>query len=565
MKKMKGKKLSLSSDKLLACIAVVIALSSILYSVSALDYPSGTLWSFNNQSYLNFDESISLNTTPFQGKLYDSSLVGYWNLDESSGLVAHDVFNNNGTIVGASWTEGKIGNSASFDGASAYINFTDLNVLKLSNAFTLGLWIKIANSMNTTSWTGIFGKSPGWSPVCAVGGAFNNIYFGVTTTSGTVFVLMPQGTVNTWQQIVVSYDKDGGVNNLKLYRNGVLVANGNQTGSVLMTSESWLLGKGPSYFNGTVDDIQIFNRSLSQSEIALAYALGDNSSFKNYKSYQDSISNNTMLISIDNLGSQNDTALVTCTRFFSQNKLAFHTNSSININIWTNLGKPVYTTGVWNSNNYTTTLALNSLSICELDWNPGVPPSVLNISTTSSLAGNSTIFSANWSDNRSLSYGGYIFSTNNTGQWVNSTWTAFTSNPNWANVTLTLNNTVGVNVSFREYANNTLGIWGVSGNYTIETAALHEAILSPIPSSTATTIPTTSPTTTPNATSTPTSTSDSTATGTFTTQTILIVTGVVTAVLFLVFVFFFKKGIIKIEVVNEQNSEKHEIQGDYQI
>ncbi len=46
---------------------------------------------------------------------------------------------------------------------------------------------------------------------------------------------------------------------------------------------------------------------------------------------------------------------------------------------------------------------------------------------------------------------------------------AFTSIPCWGNVTLTLNNKVGVVVGFREYANNSLNVWADSGLYNITT------------------------------------------------------------------------------------------------
>ena len=98
--------------------------------------------------------------------------------------------------------------------------------------------------MNSTQWTGIFGKRPGWSPISAIRGVYNNIYFGVTTARGTVFVKIPQGELSVWRQIVVTYDKDIGIDNVKFYGNGVLVDKGNQTGSLLTSYDPWLIGKG---------------------------------------------------------------------------------------------------------------------------------------------------------------------------------------------------------------------------------------------------------------------------------------------------------------------------------
>ena len=91
------------------------------------------------------------------------------------------------------------------------------------------------------------------------------------------------------------------------------------------------------------------------------------------------------------------------------------------------------------------------------------------LSLSSNIAGKTVVFSALWNDDHSLSGGGYVFSTNNTGQWVNASWVAFSSTPCWGNATLTLNNKAGVVVGFREYANNSLNVWADSGLYTIIT------------------------------------------------------------------------------------------------
>ena len=93
-------------------------------------------------------------------------------------------------------------------------------------------------------------------------------------------------------------------------------------------------------------------------------------SLSNYYNYQDPVTNNTMLIHVDNpSGNSNNIALVTCTNFFADNTLVFQANNSATVNVWTNLGQPAFTTGVWNSENYTTTLTLNVSSTAELNWN----------------------------------------------------------------------------------------------------------------------------------------------------------------------------------------------------
>lgn len=86
--------------------------------------------------------------------------------------------------------------------------------------------------------------------------------------------------------------------------------------------------------------------------------------------------------------------------------------------------------------------------------NPG-----LNTTCSGKIANFSTVIS----DDVALS--GYIFSTNNTGTWVNYTWASLSSGGTAVNVT-TLNSTVGTRVNYTWYANDTSNNWAVLYNST---------------------------------------------------------------------------------------------------
>jgi len=74
-------------------------------------------------------------------------------------------------------------------------------------------------------------------------------------------------------------------------------------------------------------------------------------------------------------------------------------------------------------------------------------PTYSNIGASPNIAGQSCTFHSNWTDAVGLSK--YIFSTNNTGVWVNDTAVAFPSTPGWANVTKTLTSNIGQVVGYR--------------------------------------------------------------------------------------------------------------------
>jgi len=69
-----------------------------------------------------------------------SSLVSWWRFDEGTGSVAYDDptygNGNHGTIYGASWTSGEIGDALNFDGVNDYVNVADDNTLDVTNEAT---------------------------------------------------------------------------------------------------------------------------------------------------------------------------------------------------------------------------------------------------------------------------------------------------------------------------------------------------------------------------------------------------------------------------------------------
>lgn len=86
------------------------------------------------------------------------------------------------------------------------------------------------------------------------------------------------------------------------------------------------------------------------------------------------------------------------------------------------------------------------------------PPTYSDNQTNNTIVGLSTVFAIKYDDDTVLeTLGGYIFSTNNSGSWVNESLVMWTSTPEWANVTKILNDTVSVIVGYRWYANDSAG------------------------------------------------------------------------------------------------------------
>lgn len=558
------------------CLLLVITSAMFSAAISLENNLPSPRVAFDNKCHLSFTEDIRLMASPCKGIPTDSNLVAYWSMDQDYGSFVNDDSGNGnqGTAKGTTSVQGKHGNACYFDGQSS-ITFAS-STLNFDSGFTLSAFIHLDPSSNSTIRTiarkGIMGL---------------NAHYGIrATTSNKVefilrdapepansYILTSTASIpaDEWVFIAVTFDAlskystiyiNGYFNN-KLYCENI----GNITNDKIFA-----IGKASEindqFFKGSIDDFRVYDRALTSSEVAALYILGNPASFNSYYGFRDAMSNNTMLIYIAN-GEDANESHVTCTEFFTGKKLTFQANNSATINIWTNLDQPWYTTGVWNSINHTTTLTLDAYSTAQIDWNHGVPPQALMFSVSSTTVGRKIIFSTLWEDNHSLIGGGYIFSTNNTGQWKNDSWSPFTSNPCWGNVTFVLNSNAAMVVGFREFANNSLNVWGDSGIYAITTMNESNAEFLPSPTPKASSTPNLHPTpiVTPNPTASaiPTSTPTASQYSAFTAEIVFAIACAVLIALLTVVAIAVKKDYLSIKLVNEEEKGEEGTQYDYNI
>ena len=362
--------------KVLTCLLTTLALFGFIVSAFGDIYYSSAsnVWDFQNYGYLDFNQAINFADNPHLGISYDSNLVGYWNFDEGSGTVAYDSSGNanNGTIINATWIQGKYGTSLEFNGMNTTVKLASVPLI--TSSYSVSFWFKplqlnktqsLINLSGTNSYPVIYlyNYPSGTNRLLLFCG--NSIYLYSSKTFTT-------DDLNNWWQAVFIVNGNSSTN-WKLYINGADNTGVHaDSGSYYEPSSLGSIGSnnGGAYFNGTIDDVRIYNCALSPVDVATLFSQSNPASFANYYSYEDPVTNNTMAIHVNspNANSTN-IALVTCTNFFADNKLAFQANNSATVNVWTNLGQPVFTTGVWNSNNYTATLTLDAASIGELNWN----------------------------------------------------------------------------------------------------------------------------------------------------------------------------------------------------
>ncbi|MCP3663018.1 MAG: LamG domain-containing protein [Gammaproteobacteria bacterium] len=177
---------------------------------------------------------------------------------------------NNGTVTGATWnaTGGHDGKGAyEFDGTNDYIGIYDGSELEgySDTQFTLSLWIKPADIV--TNRYVAHGENKR-SLIIGYQDGYVNIYNASYPTGDATDTQIPV-TVGAWQHIV--YTTDG--TSLQGYKNGALMfdetANLNTTGI-----DYYTLGvnnPGSNFFQGALDDFEIYNVHLSAEQVTNLY------------------------------------------------------------------------------------------------------------------------------------------------------------------------------------------------------------------------------------------------------------------------------------------------------
>lgn len=205
-----------------------------------------------------------------------------WHVVPIEGLVAYYPFNgnardasgygNDGTIYGATLSADRFGNDNSsycFDGLNDYIDVAHADIFDFTDQITLTAWIKPVE----VSGTYVITKS-----AYASGGAVISldIYPGKTRAifrkpgSSSTFGAVGATEIlpDVWQHVAVTWD--GSI--VKVFYNGLLDATGTYSGQMEESTGSFSIGlypggAPPPYFNGCIDEIRIFTRALSETEI----------------------------------------------------------------------------------------------------------------------------------------------------------------------------------------------------------------------------------------------------------------------------------------------------------
>jgi hypothetical protein len=239
----------------------------------------------NNNNYTNalIDFSASASDTNLGSIIpnLDNSLVSWWKMDDNAGdkIVTDYMGANNGTSAtntSVIHTAGKLGGAMTFNGSTSFIKLDTATDFGITDKMTASVWVKFNNSDTNKVILGTQGSSNGfvirqsvntpgklqWQVLNTIGGATN------LQTSATY-------SDNQWHLVTGTYDGS----NTVLYIDGIYITKGSLTGNVAYPSAypfsigCYAAGRLESFsvFNGSIDDVMIFNRALTTDEITGLY------------------------------------------------------------------------------------------------------------------------------------------------------------------------------------------------------------------------------------------------------------------------------------------------------
>src|SRR3989344_1234060 len=209
-----------------------------------------------------------------------SGLVGYWTMDgkdinwTANTMTDKSGNGNTGTITNMSTTTsptiGKIGQALKFDGVNDYV--TASSDFIGTSAGTFSAWV-YARSFGGSNNGRII--SNGRTELNVVS---TNSRFRLTSDGGTTEIFSANSAVslNTWIHIAATRDASGVAN---IYVNGAISGTANQSsGSPVNGTSNVAVGRriasSNQEFDGSIDDVRIYNRALSAQEVKQLYGAG---------------------------------------------------------------------------------------------------------------------------------------------------------------------------------------------------------------------------------------------------------------------------------------------------
>jgi len=216
-----------------------------------------------------------------------TDLVSYWAFDETNGDAADSHGANTLTNNAVTFSAAKIDNGAVFNGTSNYLSIADDATLKPTGPFSVSFWAKTSDASGSNYPT-VFQS---YSQNTAVAGfeimksaTSQKLRFVVGKNTGTVLntdyaEALSTSTINdgNWKHFVCVYNGS----NIVVYTNGSAGTPTTWTGGIAYKATNYvrvgsnnLTGTDQYFWNGSLDEVSLWNRALSSDEVTDLYSSG---------------------------------------------------------------------------------------------------------------------------------------------------------------------------------------------------------------------------------------------------------------------------------------------------
>lgn len=220
-----------------------------------------------------------------------SGLVGYWKMDEASSPFFDYSGNNSGNWIGGVSSSSDVKNvffirSGSFNGNNSYVDLGDPfsdNLDMSDHDLSVSVWFKA--NIAQANYAGIVNKvTGGWPKFSGWAVTLNGKKLSIFFNDGGSSIGWSSGSIlyndASWHHVIAVFDRD---QNLTVYVDGVqktpvVNISAKKTSNIAPAINAYIGNNnrvGNSNFTGKIDDVRIYNRVLSGSEVSALYNGGD--------------------------------------------------------------------------------------------------------------------------------------------------------------------------------------------------------------------------------------------------------------------------------------------------
>ena len=258
--------------------------------LGALNITAGTFNANGGEVMLRAASSKTLatNGATFNDVVINDGMVGYWKLDEAAGAVANTTTADNSSgfftnpVYGATAPTQSTTSQPSvnfydpayltFNGSSSYAAVANFTVYEFTAAddYTLSAWVKVTN-LTSSSYQGVvtFSRdvSPWWGLWITPGNTGSPRWMSGSPSQAATGSVVTAG----WHHVVIRQQGSGSGNTQKIYVDGTdtttssFTAQDGSGGGTISFGRSALPGE---YFTGSLDDVRVYDRALSTTEIS---------------------------------------------------------------------------------------------------------------------------------------------------------------------------------------------------------------------------------------------------------------------------------------------------------